>query len=154
MQTTIKESQEAFLQSLQNEKLDSILKYAEVIITPAELLALFTTSKELVPAPGAGYVLELVSAVLILDHGGTDYATAGNLTIATGTTGTALSDTVGAGDFLQASADAIRCVQALSADVQLDANESLVLACATANPTAGDGPVRVKVVYRVHATGL
>lgn len=154
MQTTIKESQEAFLQSLQNEKLDSILKYAEVIVTPAEILALFTTSKELVPAPGAGYVLELVSAVLILDYVSADYATAGNLTIQTGTTGTALSDTVGAGDFLQASADAIRCVQALSADVQLDENESLVLACATANPTAGDSPVRVKVAYRVHETGL
>jgi len=154
MQTTIKQSQEAFLQSLQNDKQDSILKYAEVVVTPAEILALFTTSKELVPAPGAGYVLEFVSAVLILDHGGTDYATAGNLSVATGTTGTALSDTAAAADFLQASADAIRVVQALSADAQLDENESLVLACATANPTAGDSPVRVKVTYRMHETGL
>lgn len=134
--------------------LEGSVQYAEVAVSNAELLALNTTPKELVAAPGAGYVLEFLSAVLILDHGGTDFATAGDLSIQSGTTSTAVSDTVAAADFLQASADAIRVVQALSADAQLDANESLVLECATADPTAGDGVVRVKVAYRVHATGL
>lgn len=128
--------------------------YAEVAISNAELLALYTTSKELVAAPGAGYVLELLSAVLIMDHGGTDFTTNGDVTIQTGTTGTAQSDTVAAADWMQASADAIRNVQVLSADIQMDENESLVLACATGNPAAGDGVARVKIRYAVHATGL
>ena len=136
-------------------KLDeSTIQYAEVAISNAEVLLLNSAPKELVAAPGAGKVLEFLSAVLINDHGGTDFAANGNLTIQTGTTGTAQSDTVAEGDFLFASADAIRCVQALSADVQMDANESLVLACATGEPTTGDGVLRAKVAYRVHTTGL
>jgi hypothetical protein len=133
---------------------EDIVQTATVAVSSAELLALFTTAKELVAAPGAGKALQFIDAALILDHGGTDYATNGDLSIQTGTTSTALSDTVAAADFLQASADAVRVVQALSADAQLDVNESLVLECATGNPTAGDGTVSVRVRYRVITTGL
>lgn len=131
------------------------VKYAEVSLTAAEIKALNTTAKTLVAAPGAGYVLEFISAVLILDHGGTDYATNGNLSIReTNAAGTALSDTAAEGDFLFASADAIRCVQALSADVALLANKAMVLSCATGDPATGNGVLRVKVAYRIHTTGL
>jgi len=132
-----------------------MVQYAEVSLTSAEILALYTTAKTLVGAPGAGYVTEFLSAVLVLDHGGTNYATNGNLSIReTNAAGTALSDTVAEGDFLFAAADAIRCVQALSADVALLANKALVLSCATGDPATGDGTLTAKVAYRVHATGL
>lgn len=132
------------------ERADGELITTTVTLTAAEIKALNTTAKPLVAAPGAGKVIEFVSAALFLDYGTTDYATAGDLSIQTSTTSTALSDTIAAADFLQSSADAYRVVQALSADAQLDANEGLSLECATADPTAGDSPVTVKVTYRIH----
>ncbi len=109
---------------------------------------------EIVGAPGAGYAIELLSAVLILDYGTTAYAANGNLSIQTKTTNTALSDTVAEADFLFSTADDMRVVQALSADAQLDPGEALELVCATGNPTTGDSTMRVRVMYRVHPTGL
>ncbi|UCF48291.1 MAG: hypothetical protein JSU89_14165, partial [Myxococcales bacterium] len=44
------------------------IQYAEVEVTSAEILALNSTPKTLVPAPGAGKVLEFISAILILDY--------------------------------------------------------------------------------------
>lgn len=131
---------------------DTSILYAEVAVTSAELLALFTTPKELVAAPGAGYVLEFISAVFILDYGTATYATNGNLTIAHDTT--AVSDALAEGDFLFKTADSMSVVQALSADVILAENKAINLTLATGNPATGDGVVRVKVAYRKHATGL
>lgn len=132
------------------------MRYAEVTVSPAELLALFTTPKELVPAPGPGYVHELISATLILDYESAAYATNGNLTL-TNETGTALSNTVLLANLLAATADKIVQLGALdAADTGVVAleNEGIQLRCATGNPTAGDSPLRVKTVYRTHETGL
>jgi hypothetical protein len=126
------------------------IRYATVELSSAEILALYTTSKELVAAPGSGKVIEFLSAVLFLDHGGTDYTTNGDLTIKSGSTGTSVSDTIAAADLIQKSADHYRVVQVLSADAQLDANESLVLTCGTGNPAAGNSILTVHVAYRIH----
>jgi len=129
--------------------------HAEVGLTTAEILALFTTPKELVATPGTKYVHEFISAVLILDHVSVDYATRGDLTVRENDgSGTALSDTVAAADLVQASADTIRTMQVISTEIALTAGASLVLCCATGNPTAGDSPIRVKIAYRTYATGL
>lgn len=128
----------------------SNLQIASVDLTAAEIKALNTTPQELVAAPGAGKVIEFVSAVLFLDHGGIDYDTNGNITIQTDTTNTTLSDTIAEGDFLFNSADSYRVVQALSADEQLDANEALEITVGTGDPATGDGILTIKVMYRVH----
>ena len=152
MQTTINDTELAQFRSF---VLGSEVLHAEVGITSAELLAIYTTPVELVATPGTRYVHEFLSALLILDYVSADYATNGDLTIReTDGSGTAVSDTVAQADWLQASADAMQIVQALSADVALTAGAPLVLACATGNPTAGDSPARVQVRYRTHATGL
>jgi hypothetical protein len=131
------------------------IKYAEVAVTSAEILALNTTAKTLVAAPGAGYVLEFLSAVLILDYNSAAYATNGDLSVRENdASGTALSDTVALADFLAKTADTIQNVQVLSADTALLANKAMVLSCATGDPATGDSPVRVKVNYRIHETGL
>jgi hypothetical protein len=127
----------------------------EITVTSAEILALFTTPKELVATPGTRYVHEFISAVLFLDHGGTDYTTRGDLTIGENDgSGTTLSDTLDAADFVQASADAIRTMQVISTEIALSAGAALVLCCATGNPAAGNSPIRVNIAYRTHATGL
>ncbi|MEA2066016.1 MAG: hypothetical protein U9O65_02780 [Thermotogota bacterium] len=132
----------------------NVIQTASVDITTGEILALNTTPQELVAAPGAGYVIEFISAVLILDYNSAAYATNGDLSIQTDTTNTTLSDTVGLSDFLAQTADTIRTVQVLSADTNLDANEALELFCGTGDPATGDSPITVKVTYRILATGL
>jgi len=122
----------------------------EVTVTSAELLALFTTPKELVAAPGAGKVLEFVSAVFFLDFNTVAYTTYGDLTVNLHTTDTAVSCTTAAADVIQAAADAYDVMQALSADVVLQDNEALELRCATGNPLAGNSILKIKVMYRVH----
>lgn len=152
MEATLEQTKVAELYDLVNNR-ERYVEYEEVAITSAEILAMNTTPKELVAAvPGS--VIEFLSAVVILDHGGTDYTTNGDLSVETGTTGTTLSDTIAGADLLLASADAVRVVQALSADAQLDPGESIVLAVGTGDPAAGNGVLRVKVAYRRHLTGL
>lgn len=132
------------------------IQYAEVEVTSAELLALNSTPKTLVPAPGAGKVLEFISAILILDYESAAYATNGDLTVQN-ETGTALSNTVLLANLLAATADKmVRLVALDTADtgVVLLENEAIQLGCATGDPVTGDSPLRVKVAYRVHATGL
>lgn len=157
LQRTISDEEYADFSELElGEIPHQALRYAEVTVTPAELLALFTTPKELVPAPGAGKVHELISAVLILDYVSAAYATYGDLTV-TNATGTALSNTILLANLLAATADKMVQVMPLvtaDAGVVVLENEAIQLRCATGNPITGNSPVRVKVAYRTHETGL
>ena len=135
---------------------EQALRYAEVTVTSAEILALNATPKDLVPAPGAGKVHEFIAAVLILDYESAAYATNGDLTI-NNETGTALSNTVLLANLLAKTADTMIQLQALDAantGVPLAENEAIQLTCATGDPITGDSPLRVKIVYRTHETGL
>ena len=129
---------------------DIPIQYADIIVSSAEILALYTTPKELVPAPGAGKVIEFLSAVFFLDHGGTDYAAGGALVIQTVTGDTSVSDSVAAATLVNAAADAYVVAQALSAEVALDVNQGLELTNADAVHTTGNGILRVHVAYREH----
>lgn len=157
MQRTISDADYADFKELElGEIPHQAIRYCEVAVTSAELLALFTTPKKLVPAPGAGKVHELLSAVLILDYVSAAYATNGNLTL-NNETGTALSNTVLLANLLAATADKMVQLGALApADtgVVLAENEAIELTCATGNPATGDSPLRVKVAYRTHDTDL
>lgn len=126
------------------------VRYETVRLTSAEILALNTTPKELVAAPGPGRVLEFLSAVFFLDHGGTDYAAGGAAVIQTVTGDTAVSDAVAAGTLINASADAYVVAQALSTEVALDVNQGFELTNASTVHTTGDGILIVNVAYRIH----
>jgi len=125
--------------------------YERIVHIPvSEVLTLFSAPVEIVPAQGAGKVIEFISAVLFLDFGTTQYITAGNLRFHMATTGTIVSDQIDTGDFMDEIADTYRVVQALSQDISLEDNEALTLMCKTANPTAGDSTIDVRVAYRIH----
>lgn len=134
------------------------LFYKEVTVTSAELLALAASPKTLVPAPGAGRVLEFESAILMLDKGATAYddaATDGDLAIRyTDGSGTIVSTTLDADSFIDAASDTVKTIKKLTTDIALTANAALVLDNTGAEFTGGDGVLRVKVAYRVHATGF
>lgn len=126
------------------------IRYKTVRLTSAEILALYTTPKTLLDAPGAGKAIEFLSAVLFLDYGTADYAAYGILTVKTTTTATALSGAIAATTLVQASADTYVVVQALSAEAVLSVNEGLKLTCDTGNPTTGDSTIVVHLAYRIH----
>lgn len=126
------------------------VQYATVRLTSAEILLLYTTPKTLVAAPGTGKVIEFLSAVFFLDHGGTDYAAGGAAVIQSITGNTAVSDAIAAATLLNASADVYLVAQALSAEIALDSNQGLELTNADAVHTTGDGLLTVHVAYRVH----
>ena len=111
----------------------------------------------LVPAPGAGKVLEFTSAVLINEYDTAAYTAGGNTTINIGAGGAALSGLVSNANFIQATADKI--IQLLPLDatfLTLTENTSLNLVSASAptNPGTAAGEFHYKVSYRIHNTLL
>lgn len=141
---------------------ETTIKYAEVTISAADIVA--TTSGKLghasgvvlVADPGAGKVVELVSAVMITDYSTAAYTAGGNLTI-NSNGGSALTGVVSAANSLGATADRInQFVPLATAGIALTANKGLNLVAASAftQPGTAAGVVRVKVTYRVHTHGL
>lgn len=133
------------------------INYASVEISSAEILALFTTPKTLVAAPGADKVLELVSLLLAYDYGTIVYTigSATDLQVKyTDETGVAVSTTQAVTGMIDQAIDQIRALDKLEASITPAVNAPLVLTLAGGNPTAGDGVIHAKVAYRIHSTDL
>ncbi len=132
------------------------IQYAEVAITAAEMLALRATPKTLVAAPGAGKILEFLSALFIYDYVAAFTESSDDLNVKyTNGSGAAASTTLEATGLLDATSDQIRTLKALATDITPVANAALVLHNTGDGEFGGTGsPCRVKVAYRVHATGL
>ena len=126
--------------------------YEKIVeLTSAEILALFTTTKELVAAPGVGKVLEFMSATFFIDYNTATYATRGDLTVNLATTGTAVSNTLDAADLVQKTADTYVLLPVKDTEeTVLQDNEALELRCATGNPVTGDSTIKVSILYRIH----
>ena len=132
----------------------ALIQYTETDITSAQVLTLNATPVEVVPSPGSGYVVEFISAVCILDYNTATYASNGVMSFQYGGGGTTVSDSVAAAAFLHQADDCIEVVQALSAEVELTANKGIEVTVATGEVDTGNSPIRIKVAYRVHETGL
>lgn len=139
---------------------DGGIKYAEVAVSSAELLALNATPKTIVAAPGAGIVLVPLMIAVVLDFVSAAYAgiAAGEDLVLRYTDGSgAAAFTVEATGFLDAVADAIRLgaiAAAQAAAITPVANAPLVLHMSTGEVTTGDSPLRVKLWYSQFSTGL
>lgn len=138
---------------------EELIQYRTVVIPHHEVLTLRATPKTLVLAPGAGKVLEFVSAVLELDYsGGVAYTeTDDNLAIKyTNGSGAAVSQAIEATAFISATATtlttALPKIDAIVASVNA-INKPLVLHN-TGNGEYEGGAVgnglRVRLAYRVH----
>jgi hypothetical protein len=139
------------------------VNFIEVALTNAEVKALRATPKTLVAAPGAGKVLEFVSAVLLLDYGGTNVftETSDNLAVRfQNTTGVIVSEAIETTGFIDQSADtatnAIPKADAIAAKSGCE-NQPLVLHNTgdgeIAGNAANDNLMRVRLAYRVWSTG-
>jgi hypothetical protein len=133
-----------------------LVNYVEVAITAAQMKALRATPKPLVAAPGTGYVLEFISALFIYDYTAAFTESADDIAVKyTDGSGATASTTLDATGLLDATSDQIRTLKAISTDITPVANAALVLHNTGDGEWGGTGsPCRVKVAYRVHATGL
>lgn len=132
------------------------VQYAEVSITAAEMKAIRATPKTLVAAPGAGKVLEFISATAIMDYVAAFTESSDDIVIRfTDGSGAIASTTLDTTNFLTATSDQIRTHKPIVTDITPVANSPLVLHNTGDGELAGTGsPVRYKVAYRIHATGL
>jgi hypothetical protein len=132
-----------------------------VTLTNAEMLALRATPKTLVAAPGAGYFLEFISAVVLFDYTAAYTESADNMQVKIGdASGAAVSETIEATGLVDATADIMLPVKSAASALVTKANgenKALVL------HNTGDGEygggnaanvVRVKVAYRRHKTSF
>jgi len=138
----------------------SILRYASVAVSNAEIKALRATPKTLVAAPGANKFLEFVSAVLV-NAGGTNALTesAANLAVKLNNgSGLAVSQAIEATGFVDQTAktltNALPALDAIVASAS-GANKALVLHNTGAGEYAGNAAADVtwvvNVAYRVHS---
>jgi len=131
--------------------------HKEVEISSAELLALYTTPKTLVAAPGAGKVLEFISLLLAYDYGTIVYTigAAGAFRVKyTDASGATVSTTAPQAGMTDQATDQVRLLDKTAATVTPVVNAALVLHFPGADVTDGNGTIHVKIAYRVRSTGL
>lgn len=129
-------------------------------IAPAAVLTLRNSPVEVVPAAGAGFVNEFVSAVLLLDYTAPAYteATANLAFKYIDGSGIQVSQTVEMTGFITLTGDAMTSAMAKIDVIATKAeceNKAIVLhnLGAAEFGNAGGSTLRVRVTYRVHPTG-
>lgn len=145
-------------EAVDNAAIDAdMIQTAKVTLTADEIVGTdagcigHTDGAVLVAAPGAGKILEFVSAVLSYDYATAAYTGGGDdVTIRQGTT--AVSAAIAKADLLADTEDDIAYVNALSAaDIKLTANSTLNLkGTALTQPGDAAGTLDVFITYRVH----
>jgi hypothetical protein len=138
---------------------ESYLQTATVTVSTAELLALATTPKTLVAAPGADKFIEFLGAKFILNYNSVPYTEAGdNFGIKyTDASGVQVSSTTESTGFIDQAADMI--TNSIPAnDVIVTAagsvNQALVLDNLGSNFGAGNSEMFVQIRYRIITAGL
>lgn len=126
----------------------------DVSISSSDLRNMYATPKVVVAALGTEYAIDFVSAVLIYDDAGTDYANGGAITV--NYSGGAACSTTLATTFLTGNGDKVWNMQKLNAanGYTMPVNTALVLTNASQAFTTGTGVCRLHIVYDVHKTGL
>lgn len=132
-----------------------VTKTVEVLLSSANLQAMYTTPVSLVAAPGAGYVLAFEKAVLIYDSTATAYTGGGVITINYGGGGAAQSSNLAA-TFLTGAGDKIFNLEKLNAasGLTMPVNTALVITNASGAFATGTGVCRCYITYSVYETGL
>lgn len=122
---------------------------ADLLLSSAQLLSIFTTPVTIVPAPGAGLAIVPVSLALNVQFKGTPYVDhAGSLVLGAGGISFLTQSTAGFWDqgssrnFFGAVANTVQASSAW-------ANQPMTLFQNTANPTGGNGTMAVTLSYLV-----
>jgi len=129
--------------------IDTLVAHVEV--TSAELLALNTTSKTLIAAPGAGKVIDLISLNTYLDAGNVAYDFGNDLNFSVGAYTIATMPLAAANNTVD-EVRKINIIPGSSSSLILEDNVVLLLETG-ANPTAGNGVLYCNIFYRILTVG-
>lgn len=126
----------------------SVLKFSDITITSAQVLALNTTPKELLAAPGAGFCYAIDSIYATIDFNSAAYSASTDALEIRYTNGAGAKPAELSNTFLEAAADARELAQPASAIIPVE-NAAIVAVVPNADPTTGDSDIKVRVFYRV-----
>jgi hypothetical protein len=136
----------------------SVLHTDTIFISNAEIKALQGTPVDLVAAPGSGYGLEFISAVLFLDYGSSQLTESSDDLVIQFGSGTDVSGTITASGFVTAAADTVAvtgAVDVVGTATSSIANDELELInSGNGDYGTGDSTMTVIITYRIHKTGL
>lgn len=128
------------------------IKCDSVTITSAEMLALFTTPKEIIPAQGSGTIIVPLSVTAKMVNNTTPYATNVTFNIYTNGTAGALVSTDKFINTVLASPSyhQLELIQpTIISNSNIAENQPIEATVPLGNPTGGDGDVEIFVTYRV-----
>lgn len=117
---------------------------ATLTLSSAQLLNINTTPIEIIPAQGVGKVISITNMVAFYDFGGTAYSGTSALNAVDSETGLINAATV---SLLNATADKYSIGKGTAA--QEGADNSSIDITAAANPTLGNGTVKISITYEV-----
>lgn len=128
-----------------------VIKEATVTVTTGEILALFTTPKQLVAAPGLTYYLEFISMTARLEYNSIAYTVGAGDDLSvkfSGAAGAQVSTVLETTGFLDQTSNQVRQVAPVNGNYTPVENAGIFLHCLNANPGAGNSPLKVRVLYR------
>jgi len=133
-----------------------VQQVAQVSLTAANLIAMYTTPVNILPAPGAGKVLIIDAITFQFKHGSSQFTGGGAVSfVFHGTAVTPHTGTVAAG-VVQAASDDVQYLgpnTSAAVDLQTAINLGLDIKNATAAFAAGNGTAIVTVWYSVLTLG-
>lgn len=121
---------------------NTIPRYKEVTITSAQILDIFDTPVELIPAPGAGKVIKVNSIVAVMANNTIAYIGNG-LYIKVGSS-VVSSDATILGLLTQVPRDMLSVLP-----VSLPTNSALTATSVVSDPTTGDGDLKLSITYQI-----
>lgn len=123
---------------------------ASIYITSAQILALNTTPVQIIPAPGIGKYIELVSASDLIIYNTTPYATNTSLVLSyTGGTARIAVDPFILVSTVSRKLGIIEDTSVGAADTQIVENAALRVSVQSGNPTGGNSAIKINVLYRI-----
>ena len=143
------------------EEIDDTIYTALVDISAAEIVGTaagdlgHASGVELVAAPGAGYVIQFVDAVIVYDYDTAAYTGGAGDDLTIFINSVAVSGAIATADLITKAGDTVISLSSLSSDYVLGVNSNINLACtAVTDPGTAAGVIRVKTTYRKFPTGL
>jgi len=133
---------------------DDGIRVTEVTIATAAVKTLNATPVDVIPAPGAGYGIQLLGVEVFLDYATTAYdgiAAGEDLTLKYTNGSGAVLATVETTGFLDASADALAWAPGVAATIA--ANAKVVAHMLAGEIATGDSPITIRAKWRKVAIG-
>lgn len=118
----------------------------KVSLTSAEILALFSSPKTLIPAVGSGKICNILKITARFNWNSVAYATNLNLKVCSVATSLVHFYTT---TLLGSTASKIVTNWNLTIDAVSASNEGIYLAVATGNPTAGNSTMDIYITYQI-----